>query len=70
MLTQKHPYAMQVCPRSIDYNRDAGIFVNLHCIAPAFLFRIREPSSSAFLYFLAFSFLLAIVCWPLDLEIR
>jgi hypothetical protein len=32
VLTKKHLYAMQVCPRSFDHNRYAGIFINLHYI--------------------------------------
>jgi hypothetical protein len=33
LLTKKHLYAMQVYPRSSDYNRYAGMFVKLHYIA-------------------------------------
>lgn len=32
LVTKKHLYAMQVCPRLFDYERNAGILVNLHCI--------------------------------------
>jgi len=39
VLAKKHPYAMQVRPSPADYNRHTGIFIDLHCIDPAFLFR-------------------------------
>jgi hypothetical protein len=46
LLTKKHPYAMQVRPSPADYDRHTGIFVDLHCIDPAFLFRMVPQASS------------------------